>query len=102
MISTTSSNNLITVGITLAFMAGFFVGSSVILQKKGILDTKQMALETGNSRAHLKSVTWWLGILCSKFKFYIVALGEVSNFIAYSLSPAIIVAPLMAVSVVVR
>jgi hypothetical protein len=54
-----------------------------------------MALETGNSRAYLKSVSWWLGMLC-------MALGECSNFIAYAFSPAIIVAPLMAVSVVVR
>jgi hypothetical protein len=32
----------------------------------------------------------------------IVALGEVSNFVAYAFSPAILVAPLMAISVVVR
>lgn len=31
-----------------------------------------------------------------------MAIGESANFVAYSLSPAIIVAPLMAVSVVVR
>lgn len=30
-----------------------------------------------------------------------LALGEISNFVAYALTPAIIVAPLMAVSVVV-
>lgn len=31
-----------------------------------------------------------------------MALGECANFMAYAFSPAIIVAPLMAVSVVVR
>ena len=31
-----------------------------------------------------------------------MALGEVANFVAYAFSPAILVAPLMAISVVVR
>lgn len=52
-------------GITLAVMSGFFVGCSLVFQKKGILNTKQLALETGNEKAFLKSPTWWFGLLCS-------------------------------------
>ncbi len=55
------------VGIALAFLAGFFVGSSLVLQKRGILDTKKVALETGNDHAYLKSPVWWMGMVCSTY-----------------------------------
>lgn len=87
-------SNLQTIGTALAVLAGFFVGSSTVLQKKGILVTKDLAEATGAKRAYMKSLYWWMGMLC-------LALGEVCNFVAYALTPAIIVAPLMAVSVVV-
>lgn len=74
-------------------MAGFFVGSSVILQKKGILQTKAIAIATKNDFAYLKSSLWWIGMLC-------MALGEILNFVAYAFSPAILVAPLLSVSVI--
>ncbi len=91
-------------GTTLAISAGFFVGASIILQKKGLIDTRKIVLETGNEFAYLKNTYWWLGMLSSKryLSLYIVGLGEVSNFVAYAFSPAILVAPLMAISVVVR
>lgn len=53
-------------GITLAVLAGFFTGSSMILQKKGLINTRKVVLETGNEFAYLKSVHWWLGILSCK------------------------------------
>jgi hypothetical protein len=53
------------VGITLAFLAGFFEGSSLVLQKRGILNTKKIALETGNNHAYLKSPVWWMGMVSS-------------------------------------
>lgn len=81
----------------------------MILQKKGLISTRKIVLETGNEFAYLKSGYWWGGMLSCKLtpKILIhlsslVALGEVSNFVAYAFSPAILVAPLMAISVVVR
>ncbi|KAJ2998484.1 hypothetical protein HDV02_004492 [Globomyces sp. JEL0801] len=83
-----------TIGITLAIIGAVFVGMSLILQKKGILDTRSIALETGNEHAYLKSPLWWIGMIC-------MGLGEVLNSVAYSFAPAIIVTPMTAVSVVV-
>ena len=64
-----------TVGIILAVCAGFLVGSSAILQKKGLQKTRKIALETGNEFAYLKSKYWWMGTAS-------MALGEVLNFVA--------------------
>ncbi|KAI8901661.1 magnesium transporter [Globomyces pollinis-pini] len=82
------------VGTLLALGSGLFIGVSLILQKKGLLDTEPLAAETGNEHAYLKSRTWWLGML-------FMAIGELSNLAAYAFSPAIIVTPLGAVSVIV-
>jgi hypothetical protein len=58
-----------TVGTILALSSGFFIGLSLILQKKGLLDTAQVRQDTGNEYAYLKSKLWWLGIFCSTFTF---------------------------------
>ena len=55
-----------TAGITLAILAGFFTGCSMILQKKGLLATRKIVLETGNEFAYLKNGFWWSGILSCK------------------------------------
>lgn len=82
-----------TVGIIFALASGTFIGLSLVLQKKGLNDTQQERERTGNEYEYLKSRLWWIGIASMVF-------GEFSNFIAYSFSPAIIVTPLGAVSVV--
>jgi hypothetical protein len=64
-----------TVGVILATFAGFLVGSAAIFQKKGILETRKTALETGNEFAYLKSKYWWMGTAS-------MAVGEVLNFVA--------------------
>ncbi|KAJ2998485.1 hypothetical protein HDV02_004493 [Globomyces sp. JEL0801] len=79
-----------TIGICLAIFGATFSGMSMILQKKGILDTRKVALETGNDKAYLKSYIWWM-----------VGVGEILNSVAYSFAPAIIVAPMTSVQVVV-
>ncbi len=54
------------VGITLAIAAGFFEGFSLVLQKKGLLETRRIVLETGNEFAYLGNAYWWFGMLSSK------------------------------------
>ncbi|KAI8611836.1 magnesium transporter [Chytriomyces sp. MP71] len=82
------------VGITLALLSGLFIGSSFILKKRGLLDTKSIHGELGDGHNYLKSPMWWSGMI-------LMALGEVLNFVAYAFSPAILVTPLGAISVVV-
>ncbi|KAJ3347696.1 hypothetical protein HDU91_006720 [Kappamyces sp. JEL0680] len=90
-------------GVVLALSSGFFIGSSLILQKRGLLDTEAARCESGNEYEYLKSKLWWVGICCSRIflLLILVVLGELCNFGAYAFSPAIIVTPLGAVSVVI-
>ncbi|KAI8911559.1 magnesium transporter NIPA-domain-containing protein [Gorgonomyces haynaldii] len=81
------------VGISLAVMSGCLIGSSLVLQKKGLIQTTE-AREQQNEHAYLKSPLWWTGMAC-------LALGEVFNFVAYAFSPAVLVTPLGSISVVV-
>ncbi|KAJ3055928.1 hypothetical protein HK097_008737 [Rhizophlyctis rosea] len=82
------------VGITLALASGLFIGSSFIFKKKGLLDTNALGHEPGHGHAYLKSGMWWTGMI-------LMALGEVFNFGAYAFTPAILVTPLGALSVVI-
>jgi drug/metabolite transporter (DMT)-like permease len=82
-----------TVGIICALSSGTFIGLSLVLQKKGLNDTEAERARTGNEYGYLKSRFWWMGISS-------MVMGEMLNFLAYSFSPAIIVTPLGAVSVV--
>ncbi|KAJ1343627.1 hypothetical protein BSLG_001896 [Batrachochytrium salamandrivorans] len=82
------------VGVSLALASGFFIGVSLILQKKGLMQTKEEGLEQGNEYAYLKNYIWWIGMVC-------MGVGEVSNFGAYAFAPTILVTPLGAISVVV-
>ncbi|KAI9330886.1 magnesium transporter [Obelidium mucronatum] len=82
------------VGITLALTSGLFIGSSFIFKKKGLLDTKKDHGELGDGHQYLNSPMWWTGMI-------LMALGEVFNFVAYAFSPAILVTPLGAISVVI-
>ena len=52
-----------TLGTFLAIAAGFLVGLSTVLQKKGLLQTKDIGEKTGNKREYLKNVYWWFGML---------------------------------------
>jgi hypothetical protein len=53
-------------GIILALSSGIFIGTSLILQKKGLLDTEAARLSSGNEYEYLKSKLWWIGISFSK------------------------------------
>ncbi|KAK2491509.1 hypothetical protein MC885_016336 [Smutsia gigantea] len=65
------------IGLGLAFLSSFLIGSSVILKKKGLL----RLVASGATRA--------------------VAAGEVANFGAYAFAPATVVTPLGALSVLI-
>lgn len=81
-----------TVGIILAILSGVLIGVSFIFKKKGLITSRIEGKEDGH--AYLKSTMWWLGMI-------LMALGEVANFVAYALTPAVLVTPLGALSVVV-
>ncbi|XP_058137437.1 magnesium transporter NIPA4 [Dasypus novemcinctus] len=84
------------IGLGLALLSCFLIGSSVILKKKGLL----RLVATGATRAvnggygYLKDPMWWAGFLT-------MAAGEVANFGAYAFAPATVVTPLGALSVLI-
>ncbi|KAJ3212403.1 hypothetical protein HDU67_003863 [Dinochytrium kinnereticum] len=82
------------VGITLALASGFFIGSSFIFKKRGLLDSQAKHGQIGTGHSYLSSPLWWTGMI-------LMALGEVANFGAYAFVPAILVTPLGALSVVI-
>ena len=67
------------VGIILALSSGLFIGLSLVLQKKGLLETESQRVTSGNEYSYLKSKFWWIGIIC-------MAAGELCNFGAYGAS----------------
>ncbi|XP_078100515.1 magnesium transporter NIPA4 isoform X2 [Sander vitreus] len=83
-------------GLTLALLSAFLIGSSVILKKKALL----RLASGGHTRAgdgghgYLKDWLWWGGLLT-------MGAGEVCNFAAYMFAPATLVTPLGALSVLI-
>nr|XP_020633715.1 magnesium transporter NIPA2-like [Pogona vitticeps] len=84
------------IGLALAIMSSFLIGSSVILKKKGLC----RLVEKGGTRAgdgghgYLRDWLWWAGLLT-------MGGGEAANFAAYVFAPATIVTPLGALSVLI-
>ena len=56
------------VGLCLACGSGFFVGLSLILQKKGQMETIAKKIATGKEASYLENKWWWAGILSSTWK----------------------------------
>ncbi|KZP34213.1 DUF803-domain-containing protein [Athelia psychrophila] len=83
--------NLKIVGVILAIISGFLIGSSFVFKKKGLLASQTVH---GEGVAYLKSPLWWLGMT-------MMIMGELCNFAAYAFVEALIVTPLGALSVVV-
>ncbi len=52
------------VGTALAVISGIFIGSSLILQKKGQLETT-LKRNQGHNLAYLKNIYWWFGMISS-------------------------------------
>jgi uncharacterized membrane protein len=98
-------------GLTLALLSSFFIGSSFILKKKGLLklcasnnsfnqltstgqSSKQQLRAGQGGYGYLKEWLWWSGLLT-------MGVGELCNFAAYGFVPATLVTPLGALSVLV-
>ncbi|XP_049443743.1 magnesium transporter NIPA1 [Epinephelus fuscoguttatus] len=81
-----SSVSLPVLGILIAVVSSFINGSTFVLQKKGILRSR----DRGGS--YLTDVVWWGGTLC-------MIVGQIGNFLAYNVAPAVIVTPLGALGV---
>jgi uncharacterized membrane protein len=110
------------IGLSLALMSSFFIGSSFILKKKGLLklsNSSASQLRAGDGgHGYLKEWLWWSGLLtsnnsnlCSFISFFflskiemfslLVGVGEMCNFAAYGYAPATLVTPLGALSVLI-
>ncbi|XP_069560204.1 magnesium transporter NIPA1 [Brachyistius frenatus] len=73
-------------GIAIAVISSFINGSTFVLQKKGILRSR------ARGGSYLTDVVWWSGTLC-------MIIGQIGNFLAYNVAPAVIVTPLGALGV---
>lgn len=82
---TTTDTSLRTIGIIVAIFANLINGLSYIPQKK--------AHNRRGNKSYLKEPLWYIGITMN-------ILGELGNFIAFALAPAMIVAPLGSIGVV--
>ncbi|XP_034736717.1 magnesium transporter NIPA1 [Etheostoma cragini] len=81
-----SSVSLPVSGVVIAVVSSFINGSTFVLQKKGILRSR----DRGGS--YLTDVVWWAGTLS-------MIIGQIGNFLAYNVAPAVIVTPLGALGV---
>ncbi|XP_026749607.2 magnesium transporter NIPA2 isoform X1 [Galleria mellonella] len=84
------------IGLSLAVSSSIFIGSSFVIKKSALIKISA----SGNLRAsaggfaYLKQWTWWLGLAT-------MAVGEGANLLAYAFTPAALVTPLGALSVLV-
>lgn len=81
------------IGLALAVSSSLAIGTSFILTKKGLTDTSNKG---GSNAGHqyLNNPIWWAGMVT-------MAIGEFSNFAAYTFAPPILVTPLGALSVII-
>ncbi|XP_070817051.1 magnesium transporter NIPA1 isoform X1 [Chaetodon trifascialis] len=85
-VSEPSSVSMPVAGVVIAVISSFINGSTFVLQKKGILRSR----DRGGS--YLTDVVWWSGTLS-------MVVGQIGNFLAYNVAPAVIVTPLGALGV---
>ncbi|KAJ4841230.1 hypothetical protein Tsubulata_027487 [Turnera subulata] len=83
-------------GFILALISSGFIGASFIIKKKGL---RRAAAVSGvragvGGYSYLLEPLWWLGMIT-------MIVGEVANFVAYAFSPAVLVTPLGALSIIV-
>ncbi|KAH6572853.1 hypothetical protein BASA60_006380 [Batrachochytrium salamandrivorans] len=91
---TLSPHGTTPVGVSLALASGFFIGVSLILQKKGLMQTKEEGLEQGNEYAYLRIIYGGLAWFAWAWEKYPTLALMLSH-------PTILVTPLGAISVVV-
>lgn len=74
------------VGIIIAIVSSFINGSTFVLQKKGILRSREKGV------SYLWDAVWWSGTIA-------MIVGQIGNFLSYNFAPAVIVTPLGALGV---
>ncbi|XP_017775572.1 PREDICTED: magnesium transporter NIPA2 [Nicrophorus vespilloides] len=91
-----SRNNEFYFGLVLAISSTAFIGSSFVIKKIGLIRlNRRGALRAGSGGfGYLRDWIWWLGLIT-------MGAGELANFAAYAFSPASLVTPLGALSVLV-
>ncbi|XP_010246717.1 PREDICTED: probable magnesium transporter NIPA2 [Nelumbo nucifera] len=81
-------------GFVLAVSSSFFIGSSFIVKKKGLMRAGMHGVRAGlGGFSYLYEPLWWLGMIS-------MAIGEIANFAAYAFAPAILVTPMGALSII--
>uniref|UniRef100_A0A3P9I1R5 NIPA magnesium transporter 1 n=1 Tax=Oryzias latipes TaxID=8090 RepID=A0A3P9I1R5_ORYLA len=73
-------------GIVIAVLSSFVNGCTFVLQKKGILRSRDKGV------SYVTDLVWWSGTLC-------MIIGQIGNFLAYNVAPVVIVTPLGALGV---
>ncbi|KAM9849312.1 magnesium transporter NIPA1 [Aulostomus maculatus] len=81
-----SSVSLPVAGVVIAVISSFINGSTFVLQKKGILRSRD------SGASYLRDAVWWIGTLS-------MIVGQIGNFLAYNVAPAVVVTPLGALGV---
>lgn len=82
-------------GLILAVGSSLFIGSSFILQKKGLRRAAAKGTRAGyGGYSYLLEPLWWAGLV-------LMFIGEVANFVAYVYAPAVLVTPLGALSIII-
>lgn len=74
------------VGVAIAIVSSFINGSTLVLQKKGIVRSREVGV------SYLKDGVWWSGTIA-------MIVGQIGNFLAYNAAPAVVVTPLGALGV---
>ncbi|VAH66550.1 unnamed protein product [Triticum turgidum subsp. durum] len=82
-------------GALLAVASSAFVGVSFIVKKKGLRRAGAVGSRAGvGGYGYLWEPLWWVGMVT-------MLVGETANFVAYMFAPAVLVAPLGALSIIV-
>ncbi|CAA7405264.1 unnamed protein product [Spirodela intermedia] len=82
-------------GFVLAVASSLFIGSSFIFKKKGLRRSGSCGSGAAvGGHGYLREPLWWLGLVT-------MIVGEISNFVAYTFAPAVLVTPLGALSIIV-
>ncbi|CAA6668417.1 unnamed protein product [Spirodela intermedia] len=82
-------------GFVLAVASSLFIGSSFIFKKKGLRRSGSCGGGAAvGGHGYLREPLWWLGLVT-------MIVGEISNFVAYTFAPAVLVTPLGALSIIV-
>ncbi|CAO2828383.1 unnamed protein product [Amaranthus hypochondriacus] len=82
-------------GLILALSSSLFIGASFIVKKKGLKKAGASGIRAGvGGYSYLYEPLWWIGMIT-------MIIGEIANFAAYAFSPAILVTPLGALSIII-